>query len=287
MESFPEFSQIQTALTSAQLIYIVLPEKLDLDKVAAALSLYLSLKKIGKQVSIYCAKPMIVKYSNLVGVDKIKQKLEGKNLTVSFDYVADSIEKVSYNIQNNKFNLLIQPKDGFPPLPTEKVSYSYSGGQADLVFVIGASQLEDLGVLYSENQEFFNNGKIINVDIQLTNSQFGKLNVVKNNLVSCSELVASLLSSLRLPVDSDMAGNLLKGIEEVTNHFSGKVTPLSFEAAAFCLRAGASQVKSKVGLEPMSEDVSAKKPPEQPKEEGEQPAPDWMAPKIYKGGRLI
>jgi len=287
MESFPEFNQIQTALTSAQLIYIVLPEKLNLDKVAAALSLFLSLKKIGKQVTIYCVKPMIVKYSNLVGVDKIKQKLEGKNLTVSFDYVADSIEKVSYNIQNNKFNLLIQPKDGFPPLATEKVNYSYSGGQADLVLVIGASSLTDLGALYSENQDFFSNGNIINIDIQLTNSQFGKVNLVKNNLVSYSELVASLLSNLRLPVDSDMASNLLRGIEEVTNNFSGKVTPLSFEAAAFCLRAGANKNKTKVELKPMTADISAQKSPVQPEEKEEPPSPDWMAPKIYKGGRLI
>lgn len=287
MESFPEFNQIQTALTSAQLIYIVLPEKLNLDKVAAALSLYLSLKKIGKQVTTYCVKPMIVKYSGLVGVDKIKQKLEGKNLTVSFDYVADSIEKVSYNIQDNKFNLLIQPKDGFPPLATEKVSYSYSGGQADLVLVIGATSLTDLGALYSGNQEFFNNSNVINIDIQLANSQFGKINLVKNNLVSYSELVASLLSGLRLPVDSDMASNLLKGIEEVTNNFSDKITPLSLEAAAFCLRAGAKKNKSKVELKPMSADISAQKSPVQPEEKEELPAPDWMAPKIYKGGQLI
>ena len=287
MESFPEFNQIQTALTSAQLIYVVLPEKLNLDKVAAALSLFLSLKKIDKQVTIYCAKPMIVKYSNLVGVDKIKQKLEGKNLTVSFDYVADSIEKVSYNIQDNKFNLLIQPKDGFPPLATEKVNYSYSGGQADLVLVVGAAGLTDLGTLYSENQDFFSGAKIINLDIQSTNSQFGKINLVKNSLISYSELMTSLLSNLRLPVDLDMASNLLKGIEEITNNFSGKVTPLSFEAAAFCLRAGARKNKTKVELKPMTTDISAQKSPLQPEEKEEPPSPDWMAPKIYKGGQLI
>jgi nanoRNase/pAp phosphatase (c-di-AMP/oligoRNAs hydrolase) len=287
MESFPEFNQIQTALTSAQLVYVVLPQILGLDKVASALSIYLSLKKIGKQTTVYCAKPMIVKYSNLVGVDKIKQKLEGKNLTVSFDYVADSIEKVSYNIQNNKFNLLIQPKDGFPPLATEKVNYSYSGGQADLILVIGAAGLTDLGPLYSENQEFFGSGNIINIDIQSTNSQFGKINLVKSNLVSYSELATSLLAGLRLPVDSDMAGNLLKGIEEATNYFSGKIAPLSFEAAAFCLRAGANKDKTKIELKPMTANISAQKTPLLPEEKEEPPSPDWMAPKIYKGGQLI
>lgn len=287
MESFPEFNQIQTALSNAQLIYLVLPEKLSLDKVAATLALYLSLKKVGKESSLYCAKPMTVKYSDLVGIDKIKPKIEGKNLTASFDYVADSIEKVSYHIQDKKFNLLIQPKEGFPPLSTEKVSYSYSGGQADLVIVIGAIGWEDLGGLYSGNKEFFNQARTINIDIQVENKGFGKFNFIKSDFASYSEVITSLLASLKLPIDNDMASNLFKGIEEATGGFSGKVSPLSFEAAAYCLRAGASKSRGKVTLQPMSADISAQKPPDQPEEKEESPAPDWMAPKIYKGGQLI
>jgi len=254
MENYPEFNQIQTALTSAQTIYIVLPTKLDLDRVASALSLYLSLKRLNRQVAIYCSAPMTVAYSNLVGVDKVKSKLEGKNLTISFDYVADSIEKVSYNIVENKFHLLIQPKEGFPPLATDKVNYSYSGGQADLTFVLGASSLASLGEIYQENKDYFDKCKLVNVDVEAKNSQFGKINLVKPDLVSCSELVTDLLAVLKLPIDPDMAGNLLKGIQDATKAFS-KVTPLSFETAAFCLRNGTRSAKDKVDLEPMPEAV--------------------------------
>lgn len=274
MEIFPEFNQIQTALASAQTIYIVLPKSIGLDKVAAALSLYLSLKKTNKQVSIYCSSSMTVEYSNLVGVDKIKEKLEGKLLTISFE-IEESTQKVSYNVENNKLKIFVQPKEGFPPLDYQKVKYSYTGGQVDLIFIIGVLNLDDLGEIYKENKEFFetNKKRIFNLDLF-------------QNAASFSEIIASLLSFLRLSTDADVGGNLYKGILQATKGFSlSNVGPLTFEAAAFCLRAGAGQPKEKVDLKPMPEDVSAQKPPEP--EEKEEPSPDWYSPKIYKGGQLI
>lgn len=289
MDNFLNFNQVQDALSTAQTVFIVLPLRLDHDKVAAGLSLYLSLQKMGKQVSIFSSKPMTVEYSSLVGVDKISLKIEGRNLTVSFDYVEDSIEKVSYNIENNRFNLVVQPKEGFPPLSTDKVNYSYSGGKADLIFIFGASSLKELGEIYFQNKELFEQGKTVNLDIYQGNSQFGKINLVDLKAASFSEIVANFISRLRLPINADIATNLLSGVEKVTNNFSTpKVGPATFEAAAFCLRAGASRSgqKKKVQLAPMPKEISAQKPPEEKKKE-EKPSPDWLEPKIYKGNTLV
>jgi len=108
-----DFTSIEEALGSAQTFAVVLPKNLSQDKIAAALSLGLALKKVNKDVQVVCSTPMTVAYSSLVGVNRITNKLKGKNLVVSFDYTNDSIEKVSYNIdeQGNKFNLVIQPID--------------------------------------------------------------------------------------------------------------------------------------------------------------------------------
>ncbi|MGB9707008.1 MAG: DHH family phosphoesterase [Microgenomates group bacterium] len=273
MERFSDFSQFQQVLSTAQTIFVLLPQKLNQDTVAAGLSLFLSLKKAGKQISVFCPKPITVEFSSLVGVDKIKNQLEGKNLVISFDYLEDSIEKVSYNIENNKFNLLIQPKEGYPPLSPQKVQYSYVGANADLFLVFGTS-LEDLGEIYSNNKNVLEEGKVVTFDL----ADF--------QAASYCEVVANLLAQLKLPVDEDIASNLLAGIEEATASFSSpKTGPGSFEAAAFCLRAGGRRPEGKVHLKPMPEQISAKKPPHEVKEE--KPSPDWLTPKIYKGNTLI
>lgn len=265
MEKFSDFSQLQQTLTAVKSIFVILPQRLNQDKVAAGLSLFLSLKKAGKQASVFCSKPITVEFSSLVGVDKIKNQLEGKNLVISFTYVEDSIEKVSYNIEDDKFNLMIQPKEGYPALSTDKIQYSYLGSNADLFLTIGASSLEDLGEIYFKNKNAFDQGRTATFD--LTDFQ----------AASYSEVVTNLLARLKLPVDADIASNLLAGMEGATASFSSpKTGPATFEAAAFCLRAGGQRSKAKVQLKPMSQEVSAQKP-----------SPDWLEPKIYKGNTRV
>lgn len=274
MEQFDRFSSIQESLSTAQSIFIALPKNPNYDRVAAGLALYLALKKTGKQVFIASPQEMTVEFSSLVGVDKIKTKPEGRNLTISFDYLEDSIEKVSYNIEGDKFNLVIQPKEGFPPLSSDKVKYSYSGGQADLVFTIGIRAIEDLGDFYKDNQRLFEKVKIIDINIE--------------EEASISEKITKLIADLRLPVDSDIASNLFYGIERTTGNFSSpKTNAGTFEAAAFCLKAGARKItkkfpgpkkpRPKVTLEPMPTEISAQ----------EKPSPDWLEPKIYKGNTRV
>lgn len=296
-------SSLRESLAPAQTVLILLPQNPNRDKIAASLALFLSLKKAGKRVTIVCPTQMTVEFSDLIGVDQIGIKLSGRNLIISFDYIEDSIEKVSYNIENNKFNLVIQPKPGFPPLSLEKVDYSYSGEGADLIFTIGAQDLKDLGKFYQESKSLFENQSIVNIDLSSANNQFGKINLIDPAASSCSEIVAHLISRLGLPVDEDIASNLFLGIERTTGGFtSGEVGAATFEAAAFCLRAGARRMaprrrpekrpKKKVPLKPMPTEVSAAKKPEEPAPKEplggkKKPSPDWLEPKIYKGNTKV
>jgi hypothetical protein len=273
MENQFSFSQIQAALTTAQSALIILPEEPNKDMVAAALSWGLALNKAGKKASVVCSGEMMVEYSDLVGVDKVSQKLAGKILTIAFD-IEDSTQKVSYNVENNKLKIFIEPKEGFPPISTDKIEYSYGGGQADLVFLIGVKDWEQLGKIYQDNQNFFKKAKTIN--FELNDSHF--------QAASWSELISLLLANLKLPTDADMATNLLAGMEEATKNFSSPQAGAgTFEAAAFCLRNGGQRSRRKMNLRPMSTEISAQKPPEEVKK----PSPDWLTPKIYKGNTLV
>ena len=290
-------SQIQSALATAQSIFIALPQKPSFDQVAAGLGLYLSLAKANKNVNIGSPTEMIVEYSSLVGVDKIKDTFQGgkDSLVVSFDYIEDAIEKVSYNIEEGKFNLVIKPKAGHPPLDSKKVNYSYTGGKVDLIFTIGVTSLGSLGKIYQGNQKFFDESQIFNLDNNPQNQRYGQINLVEPRAASISQQVAFLIAQLRLPTNGDIGTNLILGIERATRQFaSPKVDSATFEAAAFCLKIGArrkmkpflKERRGKPPLKPMPPKVSAKKPPPEPEEE-EEPKPDWLEPKIYKGeGRV-
>lgn len=306
MPNFFDYSPVKKALAAAKSIPVVLPQKPSKDKVAAALGLFLSLKKMGRETSVVCSEEMTVELSWLVGVDRIGKEMGGKNLVIAFDYIEDSIEKVSYNIEGGKFNLVVQPKEGFNPLSTDKVEYSYGGGQADLVFAIGSPTLDSLGEIYQQNREFFKEEKVVNLDHSPGNTQFGKYNLVNTKASSCSELVAGLLSRLGLPVDADIASNLFYGLEVSTQSFSlSSIGPGTFEAAAFCLRAGARKRgfhysrevrKKKPPLRPMPAAVSASRSPDSVEKSplkdfgektGEKPSSDWFEPKIYQGNTRI
>jgi len=281
-----EFSQLQPPLTAAKDILLIINPEADFDGVAAALSLFLSLKKTKEQsqlpageVAIICPKPMTVEFSSLVGVDQIKQKWQGNNLTISFDYPEDSIEKVSYNIENHKFNLLIQPKKGFKPLATDKIEYHYSGQQPDLVFTIGVHGLADLGKIYLQNKGLFDQTRLVNIDLDSGNQHFGKINLIDARAASLSEIVALMLIHLSLAVDVDIATNLLSGLQRTTAGFDlAKTSAMTFEAAAFCLRAGAARLNQKNLIKPKDGQMIKNK---------QTPSPDWLEPKIYKGNTLI
>jgi len=270
MENNLQFDQVAPLLEGAKQISIVLAQKTNVDRVAAGLALSLALAK--KQTTVYCSRPMTVEFSSLVGVDRIKNKFEGKNLTIAFDYAEGSIEKVSYNIEGQKFNLTIQPKKGFAPLSADNLEYHYVGQEPDMIFVVGARRLTDLGEIYFENKEVFAKTPLTNLDASAENEKFGKINLVDPQAGSFSELVALLIDQLKLPVDADIASNLLAGIKDATVNFSlAQTTPLSFEAAAFCLRHGAAK--------PMPATTSAQTPPA--------PPADWLEPKVYKGNTQV
>ncbi|MFC1627284.1 hypothetical protein ACFL18_01855, partial [Patescibacteria group bacterium] len=191
---------VKQALTTAKTVLVLLPQNPNLDIVAAGLSLYLSFNKLKKSTSIGCSTPMTVGLNRLFGVDKIKSRIGNQNLVVSFSYPEDSLEKVSYDKDpaNQKFHLTIEPKAGKQPLDPSQIEYSYTGSSADIIFVVGARALEDLGELYSQEKSLLDNKEkmIINLSNLDKNAQFGKVNLYDPEASGCSEIVFSILNDL-------------------------------------------------------------------------------------------
>ncbi len=284
------FSELQEKISNSGKILVALPSRASFDQVGSALSFFLSLQESGKTVFVTCPTPMTVEFNHLVGIDKITEKVHGTDLIVSFDYPSDQIEKVSYNDDSGKPNLVIQIKNSAPALSEKQARFFYAGVGADLIITLG---VKDINML-PQNSDY-NVGNIINVDIDPLNSGFGQVNVIDAESSSISEVVLGIISGLGLPLDADTAQNILAGIWGKTNGLSiQKVSADTYEAAAICLRLGA--VKPQGGEQRRPAVFSPSQPFNPPKPQVEEkprevpkpqppvkPPSDWFEPKIFKG----
>ncbi len=218
---------------------ICLGENSSTDALAAATSLYLGLTQLGKNISIASAG---VIESEMLGAEKIQSELttSGDNMVISFPYQEGSVDKIDYFIQNDKMNIVVAPRPGTQPIDSKSVNFSTAGGSIEFIIVIGVSSLRSLGTLYTENQELFKQSKVINIDRSLTNAYFGTANFVNRNVSSLSELVLTILTTMNVEIDKEMATNLYAGVQDATKSFSTPSTNAStFENSAMLLKSGA------------------------------------------------
>ncbi len=265
------FNELQQQLTSTRNLLIAFPQKASFDQVAASLTLYLSLTKAGKNVNVISPEPMRVEFSHLVGVDKISDKLTGGDLVITLDYPIANIDKVSYNDDGGKLNLVVKVKPGSKPITQKQTIFNSSGSSAhDLIFLVGVNDPEDLGQILKGNQDFLKKSPVASINNGA--STVGALSFVNPQASACIEIVASIIKSLALPVDQDIGSNILLGLKQATDNFQNpKVNPDTFEAAAFALRMGGGKEEIPLKAQPRTEKDKKK------------PSPDWFEPKIYRG----
>ena len=301
--------RIQEITTKCRSAVIIIPPNPSIDAIAASTSFYLALNKMGKTVSLVCSqKPQ----SDLVASDKFQNIIGagGDSLMVSFPYTDGAIDKVDYNIQGEVFNLIVTPRPGFQKLQSNQVNFSYTGGLVDMIIVIDAPTLSSLGTIYTDNQNQFTGKDIINIDRHLTNAYFGTVNYVNKTISSISELILSVLQTLQIEIDRDMATNLYAGAAASTNNFTSYSTNAdTFEHIAALLRLGAVKKAFKkpvpvgtsptVSFQPRVINSMPGHSPETPKTapiesveketmtEKPQTSQEWLKPKIFKNGGLI
>jgi hypothetical protein len=301
-------NSFKSVIDSANSILILLPTNPDFDQVAAGLSLYLSLMG-GKNIQIAAISPITVQLNRLIAVNKISTELGNKNLVLSFyDYKAEDIEKVSYDIDNGQFRLTVIPKPGVAAPSRDQVKVTYTGVSADTVILIGGTSEKHFPAIYSNDLV---GTKLIHIGNRplTSDSEKGIMSFV-GSATSVSEVVFSLINEASLTLDPDIATNLLVGIEEATDNFkSPEVAAKTFETVAALMRAGGRRFAN-VGIDTNAfppgaipeqvpavqtqstsqnvisqKDLKGQDKPEEEVEDrgvGEPPA-DWLQPKIYKG----
>lgn len=234
-----QIGQIRQLIQKHESGIIAMPANPTPDAIAAATSLYMALIKIGKNVSLVAS---TIPQTDIQGADKIKTTLTtgGDNLIVSFPYQDGLIDKVDYNIEGDRFNLVIVPRDGNNKLRPDEVQFSYTGGAIDFIITIDAPSLKSLGDIYAKNESIFGGKNIVNIDRHLINNAYGTINVISKSSSSTCELVLKVIQGLNIDLDKDIATNLHIGIQAATNNLTAySVNADTYESIAVLMRAGA------------------------------------------------
>lgn len=241
MELSPK-QQVVDLINKASKILLVTHSNPDGDALGSILAMYLALKKLGKDPTAVCIDTIPSVFSFLPSSSEILPTLEGiKDFIITLDCSKAQAEKLSYNLENSKLNIIITPKDGqFNP---EDVSFSYGTYKFDLIIVLDSADLEMLGLIYDKNIKLFYETPTINIDHHSTNENFGQCNLVELTATSTCEILVSLLEALDAKlIDPDVATCLLAGITTDTGSFQNtNTTPKSLTMAAQLVAAGARQ----------------------------------------------
>lgn len=268
-----QLAEVKNQLGLAKKVVIASPAVINIDKLAAALALFLALKQAGKDVTVVTEGTLQVAHSNLYGVGEIKQSLppvSGGDLTLTLEGVVDNqgkvpaLEKLDWYPEGHNLNLVfhVLPNQKFEPT---KIDSKFSGASFDLIFVVGANNLPELGNIYAQNAGVFNKSFIISID---NNGNFGKANVVDPQASSVSEMMTHIISGLGLNYDQDIASNLIAGIYNATSNLTVNLKPDTFMALGFITQQGGKLPQLNPNAQPYPYDMSQFLPKEQPKQYG-------------------
>jgi len=222
-------TQIKELVVNAKTALVVVPQ-VGIDQISAALALALTLKKKNIDTKVFCPTKPDANYSKLSGLDLLIDSYNQNDLVITLDYPLDQIEKVNYNQDNGKLNLVVETKQGSPKVAENQINIAHQSGIADVNFILGEE------TLLGSNSNMVNSGTWVQISPSNNIKSWAKASLVDQDAPFC-EIFTFLLPLLNLDLEPESAKNLLIGLRVATQSFSINVSPETFEAGALCLRA--------------------------------------------------
>jgi phosphoesterase RecJ-like protein len=240
MEPTPK-QQAVDLIKRAQRILVV-PGRPDGDSIGSALACLMVLTKINKEVSVALLEPVSQQFRFLPRVTDIARDINGaRDFIITLDNPAVETDKLSYNFDDGKLNIVITPKRGrYQP---ENVTFQQGAFKYDLILTLDSPHLGMLGGIYDRYPTLFQGVPMINIDHHASNAHFGAVNLVDLAATSTAEILIGVIESLGADlIDGDVATALLTGIIADTGSFqNANTTPKSLTIAAQMVGLGARQ----------------------------------------------
>lgn len=310
--------KILESLTRAENIVVIVSRQSGFDGLAGGLALYLSISKLGKNVSIRAQAPTVDHAQRIYGVDQIGKPAGEKNPVIVISDAVQTVDKVSYFLDQDQLKVIIHPLPGSKGITREQISLEYSTTQPHLIFAIGFRDGEFLGREITHEHKITPETWIINIAKEQSNQKFAQFDYFNPEASGISEVVAKFIQELALPVDEDIAYNLYVAISDSTNNFApSKASSQTFEIASWLVKFGAGraslaqsvkgqppqplyapQISDQIGprprpYQPSDIDFFDKVPPVEdieslPETTQSNKSQDWLKPpKIYKGSKSM
>jgi nanoRNase/pAp phosphatase (c-di-AMP/oligoRNAs hydrolase) len=156
---------LKSQIELAKNILIVLPYLNDADSIASAAMLARLLVRQDKRITIGSSIELSNKYKNILELaafshENIIHEIKPVSYIVSLSDVPENID-IAWDKKDSQLDLILTPEVG--SIDFDKISYTKDGGIYDLVLVINAPSLADLGEIYTNYQKSFDNYKIISI----------------------------------------------------------------------------------------------------------------------------
>lgn len=232
--SLPETKQVTTILDKASAILLIIPEKHSVDAFASMMALYLALhKETNKEVHTVSPSHVPTELQFLPGSSQVKMKPQLQpGIIIDIAAIASITDIQSEKVKDaNRVHIVFA--EG-AQLSADMIETHIRALPYDCVVIFGASDIAEIGTIFTEHADFFYNTPIINIDNKPANEHFGTVNMVDITASSIAEITHEILLGMNPgSIDSDIATSLYAGIVSATESFQKpSTTPHAFQLSA-------------------------------------------------------
>jgi phosphoesterase RecJ-like protein len=183
--------------------------------------------------------PDVLKF--LPEADKIQNQAKVySDFVVTIDLQDAKLQDVEHQVVDGKINIVVSSEQG--TILPEQVSFPKPKKKYDLLVVLDAADLAQLGDFYLQNYTIFGEIPSLNIDHHISNKKFASINLVDDKASSTTQIIYELLKQMNVSVTPDIATLLLTGIITDTGSFQNQnTTPEAFDLAAELIEQGARQ----------------------------------------------
>lgn len=232
--ALPQLQQAKILLEKAPQVLLLVPERSSADALASMIALYLVLETV-KQDGIDEVSPrhVLPQLQFLPGSSQVKMQPRSHS-EIILDVAGPTTITDSWT---EKLQGGLRLHIGLPPkvdLTKDQIEVSLRNMPYDAVVIFGASDLEEIGQLFTDHADFFYHTPIINIDHRADNEHFGTVNLVDITAGSVAEVTYDLITTITgEELSIDVATALYAGIIAGTDSFQRPgTTPRSFQVAA-------------------------------------------------------